>query len=264
MRITAWIINSICGLVLAAILSIPTVTHAAYEESRTKAVSWLGARQNADGSWGVSPAQRFLYTVEAVQALRASGQRNSTYFEGITWLENHAADNADYLARRARALAAHGDDVTAAVSVLEDQQDTALSERKGWGLSSSYGQSPLDTAIVLDSLSVLTSSVDVPAAVTYLKNTQLGGSVRGWPVALETAADPFTTAMVVRTLVPLRGQDASLTTPVANGLDALSTLVGSGSPVYLQALSAHAALLAGDAARAQTWLNQLAATIAVK
>ncbi len=242
---------------IAALVLFPSIALATYESNSDQAATWLSAQQNADGSWGASTQEHVLYTVEAVQALRAAGQRNGAYFKGITWLENHAADNADYGARRALALATHGDNVNSVIALLDAQQDTAVSGRSGWGLSDDYHQSPLDTAIVLNSLSTLATTADVQAGIDYLKTAQLDGGSPGWPVAMETASDPFVTALVVRTLAELQSRDPSVAAPIADGLASLSTTVVSGSPAYLQALAAHAALLAGNATAAQNWLTLL-------
>ncbi|HEY5603134.1 MAG TPA: IPTL-CTERM sorting domain-containing protein [Gammaproteobacteria bacterium] len=246
-----------CLFTIAALLLFPSIVFAAYEVNNTQAAAWLSAQQNTDGSWGANAREHFLYTVEAVQSLRAAGQRNGAYFKGITWLENHAADNADYGARRALALATHGDDVSSVIALLDAQQNTAVTGRDGWGLSDSYHQSPLDSAIVLNSLSALPTNANVQAGIDYLKSAQLGGANPGWPVASETVSDAFATALVVRTLAVLQAQDPTVATPIANGLNALNTSVVSGSPAYLQALAAHAALLAGNTTAAQNWLAML-------
>lgn len=250
-------IRRFASVAFAALVLFPSIALATYEGSNFQAAGWLSAQQNADGSWGASTQEHVLYTVEAVQVLRAAGQRNGAYFKGVTWLENHAADNADYGARRALALARHGDDVSSVISLLDAQQNTAVTGRNGWGLSDAYHQSPLDTAIVLNSLSTLATTANVQAGIDYLKSAQLGGGDPGWPVAMETASDPFVTALVVRTLAELQAQDPTLATPIANGLASLNTTIVSGSPAYLQALAAHAALLAGNTTAAQNWLTML-------
>lgn len=243
--------------VITGLLIFPFISFATYEDNNNRAATWLILQQNADGSWGANQGEHFHYTVEAVQALRAAGQRNSAYFKGVTWLENHAADNADYRSRQAMALDAHGDDVATVIAYLEIQQQPGVIGRQGWGLSKFYLQSPLDTAIVLNSLAALSTTADVQAGIDYLKSTQLGGSDQGWPLALEITSDPFTTAMVVRTLATLQAQDPALAMPISNGLGALVVAVDGASPVYLQALAAQAALLAGDATAAQNWLTML-------
>lgn len=244
-------------LLLALAVALPYPVWAAYGTNITQATTWLMTRQNADGSWGVSTVQ-FIDTVEAVHALRAAGYRNSAYERGLTWLENHAATNADYSARATLALGINGDNVDAPLTALKAAQNTALAGHTGWGLDTGYLQSPLDTALVLNTLSALgATTTNISAAITYLTSAQLSNS--GWPVGQETTSDPFTTAWVVTTLAPLQTQFPSLVTStvLTNGVNALSTLVTGSSPIYLQALAARAALLANKPAT--TWLNNLMA-----
>jgi len=111
---------------------------------------------------------------------------------------------------------------------------------------------------VLNSLAVAGASVNIQAAINYLKTAQLGGADQGWPLAQESVSDPYTTAMVLRTLATLTTTDPTLASPIANGLGTLRTAVDSTSPTYLLALSAQAAWLAGDTATAQNWLSFLA------
>lgn len=243
-------------LLLALALALPYPAWATYGINITDATAWLIAHQNADGSWG-EPAVQFIDTVEAVQALRAAGYRNSNYERGLTWLENHAATNADYSARAALALGTNGDNVGATLTALQTAQNTALTGHSGWGVNAGYLQSPLDTALVLNTLSALGATANVSAAITYLAGSQLSNS--GWPVGQESTSDPFTTAWVVTTLAPLQAQFPSLVTStvLTNGVNALSSLVTASSPIYLQALAAHAALRANKPAT--TWLSNLVA-----
>lgn len=248
-------------LLLVVLACFPNIVNATYETQSAQAVQWLSGRQNSDGSWGSTEAEKFLYTIETVNALQAAGQRNSAYYQGITWLENHATPNADYLARWVRVLSAHGDNVSAAVNQLVSYQNVALPGHTAWGLSARYVQSPLDTAIVLQGLSNQGTSANIPAAITYLKTTQLNnGTDRGWPVGNETSSDAFTTAMVIKSLVPLQSLDSTLGTPIANAILTLQNKVGTTAPIYLQAHAAHAARLGGNGPVAYVWLNQLATT----
>lgn len=247
------------GLWLLTLSLYSSASLAFYQDNLQRATSWLTSQQRGDGSWGLSNAEKLLFTTEAVQALRASGQRNSAYFSGITWLENHASLNADFRARRAQALGAHGDDVSDDVDRLADAQIVGVPGRDAWGLSAVYRQAPLDTAIVLNSLASLGAAVNLQAAIDTLKLSQLGGPDRGWTVALEPVSDPFTTAMVLQTLAILETTDLSLITPVGNGLATLSSRVTASAPISLVALAARAALLAGNTATAQPWLDRLAA-----
>lgn len=250
--------SATCGLIIFIVLLMPGAGFGAYGSNIGLAVQWLTARQNTDGSWGSGENDKFINTVETVQALRAAGRRNKAYFHGIAWLENHAADNSDFMGRRALTLGSHGDDLSAVVGQLESYQDITLAGRSAWGVSPAYLQSPLDTAIVLTALAALGTAADTGAAIEYLKSSQLSGADQGWPVGLETTSDPFTTAMVIKTLIPLQAQDPALSVNIADGIATLAGVVNSGSPIHLQSLTAHAAILANDTATAQPLLENLA------
>jgi len=251
---------SICGLFMCFALLLPGVSFGAYGNNIELGVQWLSNHQNSDGSWGDSELDRFIPTVEAVQALRAAGRRNAAYYRGITWLENHAADNCDFLARQALALNSHGDDASTAVTLLESYQNTGSAGHAAWGVSPAYLQSPLDTAVVLHTLSALGTGTDLGEAIAYLKANQLTGADKGWVVGLGSTSDALTTAMVVKALAPLQSQDPSLSVTVANAVATLGANVNSGSPVYLQALAARAAKLANASATAGPLFTNLATT----
>ena len=120
--------------VLSWALCVPTAFAAnAYLAPANKAVAWLNAAQNPDGSWGASDALKPLYTSEAVRALAAVNQRSSQYYLGLGWLENHNGGSVDYEARRILALATHGDNVGASQSLLASAQRLALPGNGGWG-----------------------------------------------------------------------------------------------------------------------------------
>jgi hypothetical protein len=89
-------------------------------------VAWLTSHQNRDGSWfgeAADERMKLVYTSEAVQALNSANARNSAYYQGIAWLENHTAPNTDYSSRLIRALAIHGDLVNSAIAQLADEQE---------------------------------------------------------------------------------------------------------------------------------------------
>ncbi len=248
-------------LVFLTGLFISHSANAVYETNIDTASTWLASQQNLDGSWGSGDSLKFIYTVEAVEAFRSIGLRNDAYYQGITWLENHATNNADYQARRALTLNAHGDNVIDVIAQLESAQNIAVMGRDAWGVSVEYLQSPVDTAVVTRALSIIGTSADLQAAIDYLKAIQLtGAGDQGWPVALETNTDPFSTAMVVKALVALQSIDPTVSTNISNGVSTLGTLVNTGSPIDLQAHTAHAAFLAGNNAIADPLLTNLAST----
>jgi hypothetical protein len=154
--------------VLSWALCVPTAFAAnAYLAPANKAVAWLNAAQNPDGSWGASDALKPLYTSEAVRALAAVNQRSSQYYLGLGWLENHNGGSVDYEARRILALATHGDNVGASQSLLASAQRLALPGNGGWGLSAAYQGSPLDTALALQAYTQLGLTTNTAQAIAY-------------------------------------------------------------------------------------------------
>ncbi len=234
----------------------PGISFATYESNTLHAAQWLSSQQNPDGSWGSISSEKFILTVEAVQALRATDERQHAYYSGLTWLENHAATNLDYATRRAQALSADGEGMSnSLLTALSRAQNLTTPAREGWGISSDYLQSPVDTALVLASLDAGgAASVAIQPALNYLKAAQVGG---GWSMSLASRVDPFSTAWVVNALIPWQPLDSSLSTFIASGVSVLGSDVTSSSPVYLQALAAHAALLSGNRTTAQPWLASL-------
>jgi len=260
------VLTTLSVSVLLCLLGLPTVSWSAYHTQLSKATSWLSGQQNTDGSWGTNPHERFVLTVEAVRALRAAGIRKAAYRKGLSWLENHAADNFDFESRRALALSAHGDAVNTILSELDNAQDTTLNQRDGWGMETQYLQSPIDTALVLAGLGVVgttagTANVTIQPALDYLKSVQLNGA--GWTLSLGTASDMFSTIWVVKALNGWKQQDASLSTAINNGLNTLANTVDNSSPYHLQALAAQTALEAGNSAIAQSWLSNLNSNLQV-
>jgi len=251
-----WIIR----ILLISALAIPSLVSAQYEAKTANGVHWLVAKQNQNGSWGTDN-QNYLYTSLVVTALRGTGYRKTEYYRGITWLENHAANNNDYLARRATVLFLHGDFIREDITLLEGQQDTTNTGKNGWGLTSNYLQSPLDTAIVLQSFNTVTTIANVQATIDYLKTSQsttVGD--QGWSIGNSNSSDTFTTSMVIKALVPLQSVDASLSAVITNAITALKNNIGVSTPLYLKAYAAQAAWFANDTSTALTWLNELVLT----
>jgi len=243
--------------VLVLLTALPTFAASPYSGNSSRAVQWLSQNQNSDGSWGASDNVKLPYTAEAVMALKALNQRTSAYYAGVTWLENHNAPNIDYEARRILALSQHGDNVQPDLAYLQAAQKLILPGNSGWGLSTDYQGSPLDSAVALLACSQLGITSNVQAALNYLKGAQLTGTDKGWPVAQETAGDAVTTAFVVQAMAANKSLDSTLTTPIANGVSTLVANVGSASPVHIQALTALTHLRAGYAANSTPLLNTI-------
>jgi hypothetical protein len=127
----------------------------------------------------------------------------------------------------------------------------------GWGLTTNYQGSPLDSAIALLAWGQMGITANVQAALNYLKGVQIQGSDTGWAVAQETTSDPVTTALVLEALSGYKSLDFSLSTTIAYGVSALSAKVNASSPTHIQALAALAYVRAGYSSNATTLLNTL-------
>jgi hypothetical protein len=237
---------------------------AAPEDAAASAAAWLEAQQNADGSWGTTPALRGLATSEAVIALRAHGLRRAAYFRGVAWLENHAASSNDYRARRVVALLPHGDDVSEDQQFLVDHHSLANAYGEGWGLSGVYSGSALDTALALQAFAALgvpaAVQQDVVDGVTLLVNLQSLGSDDGWPATLGAngAGDPVVSAVVLRAFAALVGY---VTGQEASGDLAETWLLGAVTTADSPLAQAQAALAvlrwSPGTTSADTWLTSL-------
>jgi hypothetical protein len=207
------------------------------ESAAAAAVGWLVATQSADGSWGAYDPTGFVVTAEAVTALRAFGRRDAAYYRGVTWLENHAAANADYRARRILALQAHGDDLQADSDRLQSAQRLLLPGNGGWGLSEPYDGSVLDTALVLRAYGALGITADVQPAIDFLKLEQLPPPESGWPVNGEGQSSPVITAETLRTLSGYLALDPSLQSVLDDAAAGLPLLVDPSDPPLWKALA---------------------------
>lgn len=227
------------------LLSLLTSTASAgiYDTPLGNAVNWLLQQRNVvDGSWGSRDDLRYLQTSEAVLALAAANRKGPEYYAGLAWLQNHSADNVDYLARKIQALQVHGNDVSADLQRLQAAQRLAASDNGGFGLSKNYQGATMDSALVLQAYSQAAYSTNASNAINYLKTAQLTGLDTGWSLGQESSSDPVATAHVLMALMPYRASDTTLTTPVNNGLTALNSKVTTTSPVIHRALAAIANL----------------------
>lgn len=216
------------GIVSADIYSVPA----------QRAADWLVLQRNlVDGSWASAEDLRFIQTAEAVTALAALNRRTPEYYAGLVWLQNHQADNADFIARRIPVLRVNGNSVDSDLLELQATQSLAAPGNGGFGLSKAYQGAALDTALALQSYAQAGVTSGTASAINFLKSSQLTGTDKGWALGQETVSDPVTTAHVLIALIAYRASDATLTTPIANGLAALSAKVGTGAPVIQRALA---------------------------
>jgi len=254
MKLTTFLLNIwIILMTTSAFASSP------YGNSASRAVQWLIQNQNIDGSWGGTDDVKIPCTVETVMALQALNQRNSAYYSGIAWLENHNAPNVDYKAHRILALASHGDNTQAEQAYIQSSQNLASPGNNGWGLTKEYQGAPLDSAMALLAYSKLGITTHVQVALDYLKTAQLTGADKGWGVAQETMGDPMTTSFVIQALTAYKSFDGTLVPIISNGVSSLYANVGTSSPIHIEALAALAYLRAGFSGYATSLLDTMAA-----
>lgn len=233
---------------LSLAMSVPAA--AAPKDVAEAAAGFLVSQQNPDGSWGPRGGTRVAFTSEAVMALRAYGRRNAAYYKGITWLENRAMTSADAQARRILALLPHGDDISRDRERLAQSFSEIGWFGNGWGLSGTYGASPIDTVLALEAWAALgvPSSVgqDVLEARNFLVASQSHGPDLGWPGAIAAGnpqGDPVTTALALRSLAALGSEVTGIAATGNDAASFLSTNVATDSPLRQQA---HAALALVD------------------
>lgn len=235
-----------CALIFACVFgSTGAWASNTYLTPAQKSATWLSGHQNSDGSWGSSEEVRILYTAEAVRTLAAANERNSAYLSGIAWLENHAASNIDFSARRILALASHGDSLGNDLTYLNQAQNLAAPLTGAWGLTESYESAALDTALVLQAMAKLNQTANVQYALDWLKVTQLTGSDQGWALGQNTTSDPVVTAHVILGLQPFTSMDGALAAVISNAASSLSARVSTTSDQRVKALAAVALIRAG-------------------
>ena len=194
------------------------------------------------------------HTAEAVLALRAANKRLLPYYRGIVWLENHAAGNVDYAARRIMALAPHGDDLQADLDLLKEAADSRA-DPEGWGLSSAYAGEALATALSLQAYDLSGMAADltpyVAGAGNHLLASQLKPSDRytGWRMGLAGESvddsDVMVTAQVILALLSRTEAEFPLARRTA-AVTALQEAVDAGLTFDLQKAHVALALLKSD------------------
>lgn len=241
------------------LLSINIAVHAGtYDQPAMLGAQWLASQQNADGSWGATPDIQPVYTSTAVRALASAYKLQNAYFAGVTWLESHDSDNVDLIARQVSSLFSHGDNLSSAQTYLKNAQALSGTTYAGWGLSSFYTSSAIDTALALIAYADLGGGLQIQSALNFLKNSQLTGTNnQGWAVNNVGSSDLAITALVVQALARYTAQDATLATVTSNALNTLNALVNSTTPTATQALAAQAAQAAGNTTLTATFLTML-------
>jgi len=229
----------------------------AYQNSGQFALTWLEAQQSADGSWGSADGNKAHYTGEAVAAFRSFHRINGAYFGGVTWMENHDFPNLDAKGRKIVSLLHHGDAVQSLIAQVTSDRRHSSSGSQGWGLSGFYQMSPLDTALVLESLRD-TGWSDYASALTYLCSGQNADG--GWSLGLDASSNPLTTAIVTRILCRYQALDPQIDVALIAAENYLSGQVGTGANALLRAETVLALLPNG---RQASKANQLLASLQI-
>jgi|GEM_PF-6985870 len=218
------------------------------------ATDWLRIQQAPDGSWGADQA-KFISTSETVTALRASGLYDDSYYQGITWLENHGAPNLDYQSRSIAELSRHGDDVSSALFTINSAQDTVSGNSGGWGVSDQYAGAAIDTALVLQAFDAAAYPGAISNAIQYLKISQGTGNEAGWKASNDGVMDVISTALVVRALAPL---EATYPLDIPSMLDNAGAALITHVPTTASTLQiAHTILALHKAGRQSAYVNAL-------
>ena len=254
---------SIVYSLLFTLTIVSSAQAGAYATPAQRAAEWLETQQDAsDGSWrDASEARTYLQTAEAVLALHQVNRRRAPYYAGQTWIENHDPQNLDARARRLLVLRVTESSAQPDIDALLAAVSNPAVGQSGWGLAKRYLASPLDTALALDALRTAGATFNSAQAIAYLKATQLTAiSDKGWPTAAGSTADAYTTARVIQALAAYKSTDTTLTTPLANAVATLKTVVTTSSAAHLRAAAALAYLRMDPAsADATTLLNSLTA-----
>jgi hypothetical protein len=221
----------------------------------------LATTQNPDGSYGATEDIRPLETAAVVDAFRAYNRRDNAYFRAITWLENHAMGNVDYHARRAKALAPHGDDISVDEDFLTASVSQQVEFQSGWGLSGAYAASPRDTALALIALAASGPGAeffaDVDSGIAYLETSQLPDG--SWPVQGGSQGDAVVTATALRALAGLVAFDPSVDTAAGLAAGYLLAAAPAGSEPLVLAKAARARIAWLGAGSASSQIDSLVA-----
>jgi len=207
-------------IVLSCLLPLEVNADAAANQAALDAsIIWIKTQQNLDGSWGNDVNIRFSTTATVVDALEASNEFSAAYFSGLAWLENHNADNVDYLARRISVLSDRGNNI---LTDLADLQSQAQVTQNGWGLSAIYQSSALDSAIALSALIAADDIAGQTSVITYLLATQNGDG--GWSLNNTVSSDYWISAQVLSALELIAVPSAPTTTAINNAATYVATV----------------------------------------
>lgn len=142
--------------------------------SITDGLSWLRARQEAEGSWLDAPGTAVRDTTEALRTLAVLDPAFSGRAAALDWLRRRETANADEVARIVSVLAALGENPGDG----PDRLTASRNDDGGWGLAADLGSSSLDTALALRALAATRSAGSADPAGAFLLAER--GADGGW------------------------------------------------------------------------------------
>ena len=161
-------------------------------------VNWLRSSQAPDGSWGAINSVRD--TAEIINTYNLLKISDSSYTNGLNWLNNTSLEGNDFRARKIIALVGTGADISADITKLTSAQNTD----GGWGYFVGYESNVQDTALALHALQPVMAfnSNTVVKGIQYLIANQNPDG--GWNILPNEPGDILTTALAVSLLSEYR------------------------------------------------------------
>lgn len=152
-----WLNAKVMVLILCLVLPVLFTFHSAQSAGIDDGIAWLLSNQNPSGSWGDAEVTEFRDTTAVVDILKKFSEIGTEYSNGIGFIESYAAQNNDYLARKAAVLAQGGADVATLIAELIASQNPAKTDNTrynypegGWGPAAGYSSNCLDTSLSLN------------------------------------------------------------------------------------------------------------------
>jgi len=144
-------------LVAMAALLLLLPVDGAYAQAIQNGVQYLESVQNADGTWGGADTRQ-RDTAVVVDTLGLLGVSSQAFADGLGAVAGQAPRNFDELARQVTLVAPNGN-VTAQTAELFAGQNVDIIDPaspdypgRGWGIAAGFGDSAIDTALVLRGL----------------------------------------------------------------------------------------------------------------
>ena len=209
----------------AFVLSVSAYADVVNSQSALDAATgWIVLQQNHDGSWGADTNTRFGTTAAVVNALGSSYKYSRSYYDGVAWIENNKATNADFISQRIYLFSKRGS------NTLQDLIDLlAISKdyQAGWGLNGSYEGSAIDTAIALEALLASGEATGQTEAINFLISTQKADGA--WPLNSGLTSDYWVTGKVAASLERIQSPSVEVTAAINNAVLYLTSIPLSDS-----------------------------------